>query len=296
MKNYKLQFKIIISVVIGFILFPVASFAAILYLELPEEDPHKNDTFVANIKLNTEGEYINAVRVNFSFSQDILEIRDFSKGNSVLTVWLEEPQFSEEGGSFSFSGGIPGGYQGWDGTLGKVIFKAKEQGLAKIEFQESSQTLLNDGMGTPAKLEVRGAAFNLLPEAAEGYENQWQQELEKDTIPPEFFEIEISQQSDIFDGKYFIIFSTTDKQTGVSHYENKEDEEQWKVGNSPYPLEDQSLTSIITVRAVDKAGNKRISEIGPRYIPSEKPFPYWVVALAIFLMGLVGLLYKKAKK
>lgn len=287
--------RLLFILIIIFVTIPAISEAAILYLELPEEDLHGNDIFLANIRLNTEGEYINAVKVDFSFSQDVLEIKDFSKGNSILTVWLEEPQFLGEGENFSFSGGIPGGYQGWDGTLGKLILKAKGQGSAKIDFREDSQALLNDGMGTPAELELRGATFNILPEAAEGYRNLWQQELEKDTTPPEPFEIEISQQPDVFEGKYFIIFSTTDKQTGVSHYEIKEGEGQWKVGNSPYPLEDQSLTSIITVRAVDKAGNKRISEIGPRYILPAKPFPLWLIAL-IFLLIIVYWFYKKQKK
>ena len=265
-----------------------------MYLELPEEELYQNDTFIASIKLNTEGEYVNAVRVNLSFSQDILEIKDFSKGNSILTVWVEEPRFSGQRDSFSFSGGIPGGYQGWNGILGKVIFKAKEQGLAKIEFQESSQALLNDGLGTPAKLEIRETTFNLLPETGEGYRNQWQRELEKDTTLPEPFGVEIGQQSDIFEGKYFIIFSTTDKQTGVSHYEIEEGDEQWKVGSSPYLLEDQSLTSIITVRAVDKAGNKRISEIGPRYTPPGKQFPYWIILLVVLLV-IVYQFYNKQK-
>ena len=57
----------------------------------------------------------------------------------------------------SFSGGIPNGYKG-DGLLGKIIFKVHESTQkgtqnntkeAKIEFLDSSQVLLNDGLGTP---------------------------------------------------------------------------------------------------------------------------------------------------
>jgi len=160
---------------------------------------------------------------------------------------------------------------------------------------EGSQVLLNDGFGTPAKLTTKGAVFTILAEKLETPEDKWKEELEKDNIPPEPFEIEIHQEPAIFEGKYFIIFSTTDKQTGIDYYEISETgdkrQEGWKIGESPYLLTDQSLQSIIKVRAVDKAGNERIAEI----LPLRKPFPYWIIIVILIGAGVIWWIVKKLK-
>lgn len=297
------QFKnIIILLVIGFVLFPVTTFAAILYLEPAEGEYYLEDTFMVEIRLNTEGEYINTTKIDLTFPREILEVKDFSKGNSILTLWLEEPTFSNEAGTISFIGGIPGGYLGEDGPLGKIIFKVREttQNYAKIEFQETSQVLLNDGFGTPSELTTKGAVFNILAEKLEPPKDEWFQELKKDNIPPELFEIEISQDPSIFEDKYFIIFSTTDKQTGIDHYEILETrnrrQEVWKTGESPYVLEDQTLQSIIKVKAVDKAGNERIAEyVPPGYKPPKKLFSYLIIILILIGAGIIWWRIRKLK-
>ncbi len=79
-----------------------------------------------------------------------------------------------------------------------------------------------------------------------------------------------------FTGNYFIVFSTTDKQTGISHYEIMEEPAEefkhfswggvdapWVTANSPYVLQDQSLNSIIRVKAIDKAGNEYVATLIP---------------------------------
>ncbi len=279
-----------------FVLFsalPLIGQAAELYLEPAQGEYHQDDTFIAEVRLNTEGEYINVAKVDLTFPQDILEVKDFSKGNSILTLWVEEPSFSNQSGRVSFAGGIPAGYQGWDGLLGRTIFRVKQQGTGdkkvKIEFLVSSQVLLNDGLGTPAELKTKGAIFSILPERLEiPPEDKWQEEIEKDNIPPESFKIEVSQDPSVFEGKYFLSFSTTDKQTGVDYYEIKEGERDWKKGESPYLLEDQRLRSIIKVRAVDMAGNERIETIEP----PKKPFPYWLILIIIGLVIIIWIIRK----
>jgi len=267
--------------------------AAVLYLEPSSGEYYQDDTFLVEIRIDTEGECINTVKADLSFSKEILEAKDFSQGDSILTLWLEKPKIDQKSGLISFTGGIPGGYcgelpgePGKPNLLGRIIFQPKEvsggQPSAKVEFLESSQVLLNDGFGTPAKLTRKGAVFTILPEKREVPKEEWQEELAKDTIPPEPFEIEIQQTPEIFEGKYFITFSTTDKQTGIDYYEVSEVPPIWTLktakvekAESPYLLKDQSLSSIIKVRAVDKAGNERIAE----YIPPKKPLPYWIIII-----------------
>jgi len=110
-----------------------------------------------------------------------------------------------------------------------------------------------------------------------------------DTRPPEEFKPEIAE----IEGKKYLVFSTTDKTSGVDHYEVLEtrDKKQdiWKKVESPYLLEDQSLQSKILVKAVDKAGNERISEI----IPPAKPFTYWIIPVIVICLVVIGWIIKK---
>ena len=136
-------------------------------------------------------------------------------------------------------------------------------------------------MGTPAKLTIKGAVFTILPGIPEIPKKEWQEELEKDNIPPEPFEIEIHRTPEIFEGKYFITFFTFDKQTGLDYFEVKEGKRNWEKAESPYLLEDQDLKSIIKVKAVDKAGNERLAE----YIPPKKiTWKDWLPWLILILI------------
>ena len=297
---FKIQ-NLLIVLIISFIL-PTVVFGATLYLEPAEGQHYLEDVFVMEIKLNTEGQEINTVKVDLTFSQELLEIKDFSKGNSILTLWPEEPSFSNQTGKIYFLGGIPGGYSGKDGFLGKIIFKANKEGEATVQIEEDSQVLLNDGLGTLAKLTTRGAIFRVLAEKREVPEDEWKKVLKKDKIPPDPFEIKIGKEATVFEGKYFIAFSTIDKQTGIDYYEILEADKrgyqrgtirkaEWKKGSSPYLLEDQGLRSIIKVKAVDKAGNERITE----YLPAKKPFPYWIIIIILVGIGIGYYLWRKGK-
>jgi hypothetical protein len=289
---YSREFASMLGLVIALLIIPLFAQGARLYLEPANGQYHQGDTFIAEVKLDTESEEINTAQVNLTFPQNLLEAVDFSKGNSILTLWPEGPSFSNQTGKIYFVGGIPGGYSGKDGLLGKIIFKAKKEGEATVQIKEDSQVLLNDGMGTPAKLNTGGAIFRVLAEKREVPEDEWQKLLEKDKIPPDPFEIKIGKEATVFEGKYFIAFSTIDKQTGLDHFQVKEGKRNWKRVESPYLLEDQSLKSIIKVKAVDKAGNERISE----YFPPKKPFPYWIIVLILVGIGVIWVILKRIRK
>jgi len=300
--------KVQFSILVACLLLLVASYteAAKLYLEPAEGNYQPGDTFLVEIKIDTEGECINTVEANLSFSQNILKAVDFSQGNSILTLWVNPPSIDQQSRLISFVGGIPGGYcgrvpgdPGVSNLLGKIIFRIPGmmvgepgENLAEVKFLDTSQVLLNDGFGTKAKLTTQGAIFKILSEPGT-LKDEWQEVIEEDNIPPEPFKIEVHQEPLIFEGKYFIIFSTTDKQTGLDYYEVKEGEREWKEVESPYLLEDQALQSIIKVRAVDKAGNERIAEYVPPVKP--KPFPYWIIILILIVAVGIWWLMRKLK-
>ena len=286
------QSKIIISVII-FVLFPVATFAATLYLEPSRGQYQSGDIFTAEVKMDTEEECINAVEANLNYDKDILQAVDFNYGQSVITLWVKPPEINQKSGKISFSGGIPGGYcgkisgdSGAAQILGRIFFQASNKGEAKVDFLDSSQVLLNDGSGTPAKLTAQGSIFDISPEKSEVPKNKRQEEIGKDNIPPEPFKAEIHQEPSVFDGRYFIVFFTTDKQTGVYYYEIKEGKREWKTAQSPYLLKNQKLTSEIKIKAVDKAGNEQVAAIEPSYpLRWYEQSLIWVI---IVIMGVIG--------
>ncbi|GAI25310.1 unnamed protein product, partial [marine sediment metagenome] len=63
-----------------------------------------------------------------------------------------------------------------------------------------------------------------------------------DTTPPEASQLKIGKDPSIFEGKYFLSFVAQDKMSGVDYYEVKEGKRDWKRVESPYLLEDQSLS------------------------------------------------------
>lgn len=307
MQKSKLQFKVqnfyflVIVFSFSFLVFSSCQ-ATVLYLEPFSGEYHSDDTFIVEARIDTEGECINTVKVDLNFSKDVLEAIDFSSGESILTIWLQTPKIDQKEGLISFAGGIPGGYcgpligePGKPTILGKIAFhvvpRIVQLSLAEIKLLESSQVLLNDGFGTPAKLTLKGAIFTILPEKREMPTNEWQEEIGKDNIPPEPFLIEIQKDPSIFEGKYFIVFQTVDKQTGIDHYEVKEGKRNWKMAESPYLLEDQDLKDKILVKAVDKAGNERIAE----WKPLKKPFPYWIIIVILVGAGVIWWIIKKLK-
>jgi len=284
-------FLVVISLIL--VVFSVGALeakAAFLSLEPSQGNYSVGDTFIEEIWLDTEDEEINAVEIHLAYPKGTLEMTDFSDGGSVLELWASKPEIEKQG-NVSFIGGVPNGFNG-EGLIGKIAFRAIRETDAKIEFLDNSQVLLNDGKGTSAKLNVKGAVFQISTQKPEISKNEWQEELKKDNTPPESFEIEVGKDPSIFEGKYFIAFSTIDKGTGIDHYEAKEGEKDWQETASPYLLEDQSLKSIIKVRAVDKAGNERIETL----FPSGKLFPYLIVVLVLAGGGAIYLIITRLKR
>jgi hypothetical protein len=245
------------------------------------------DNFVATIRIETlPDECVNAVSVELLYPSDWMNASAVSKGESLMTLWPDEPSVDREKGRVFFSGGIPAGYcgrvQGDPGKtniLAKVIFSipgnmiggkvATGDVALLIVFSSSTNVLLNDGFGTPAPLSFKNAGY-VRRLTSSGMKNEWLDIVHTDTVPPDLFTIAVEHDAHAFDGQNFIIFSAVDKQSGIHHYEVMEDDpvnlgfmygkktkSSFVVTASPYVLTDQMLQSRIIVRAYDHAGNRQ---------------------------------------
>jgi len=275
--------------------------AAFLYLEPAKGEYYQKDNFLIKIKINTEEKCINTVKADLVFPTEFLKIIDFSDAGSLLNVWPQPPSIDKTKGTISFIGGVTGGFcgilagdLGETNLLGRIIFEVNEGsfGIAEIKILDSSQVLLNDGLGTITNLKTQGTILNILKGVPESAKRDWQEELIKDKIQPEPFAIRVIQDPSIFENQYSIIFSTVDRQTGIDYYEVKEGEREWKKTVSPYLLEDQNLKSVIKVKAVDKSGNERIVE----YKPPEKISSNWLLLFVFIIIGWIIFALIKKKR
>lgn len=283
-----------------------SAFATKLYFDSPQNEYGVGDTFQTEIKIDTEGQEINTAYIKFNFDSDILSFEDFSDGSSIINFWVEKPVFNNQ--AFSFAGIVPGGFRGKDGILLTIFLRAEKEGNATISFGGDSKVLLNDGKGTSAPLEISNFEFLISKNASSSMF-----QVSRDIDPPESFKPEIIQDSNVFDGQYFLVFATKDKGSGIDYYEVKElkmtnyelrneealDSVGYASAESPYLLNDQKLTSVIFVKAVDKQNNQIVEILLPqhKYMPWYKNARIWgIITLAILFVFALAIILWKIKK
>lgn len=272
--------------------FSFTAHAATIYIDPSFKTLNRGDSVTAAVRIMPDkdaSECINAVDAVLTYSDNIQPV-DVSVGKSIFNVWVESPTINQEEHTITFAGGIPNGYCGRvDGDprltniIAEIIFRSpglqiggSDDNQAYIDFAPETQVLLNDGQGTRAPLNFLGSVITLEKGAGSGIVDDWREVVRGDNVPPEEFSIVLTKDDVAFTGNYFIVFSTTDKQTGISHYEIMEEPAEefkhfswggvdapWVTANSPYVLQDQSLNSIIRVKAIDKAGNEYVATLIP---------------------------------
>lgn len=308
-----------IFLILGILLPTTFLQAATLYIDPGVATLGRGDTITTSVRIMPDqaaGECINAADIVISYPASIQPV-DVSIGRSIFSVWVEDPVINKENRTITLAGGIPNGYcgrvqgdPGMTNVIADIIFRSPgfQVGVANsaddkvdISFTPETQVYLNDGQGTKADLATISSTLELTSTPSpEGIVDDWRTAVREDKLPPEKFSILLERDPIAFSGKYFIVFSTTDKQTGLSHYEVMEEplaqkekfnwgsvNAPWEKAVSPYTLKDQSLNSTIRVRAVDKAGNEYIATLIPEEsLRSALPNDY-----SLYLAGGLGLLF-----
>ncbi|OGY99524.1 MAG: hypothetical protein A2945_01550 [Candidatus Liptonbacteria bacterium RIFCSPLOWO2_01_FULL_52_25] len=280
--------------------------AAVLYFTPESASFQPGETAVLDLRIDPEGECINAAEINIGFPKDLLEAIDVSRGQSILTLWVEPPAIKQEFGLISFTGGVPGGYCGrvpGDSALTNILaqlvfrFPGSLKDLpaeAKVSILESSKVLLNDGLGTEARL-TRNDSNLHISYTGKPQENAWTKIIVNDKTAPEPFVIQVQRDATAFGGKHFAVFSAVDKQSGIDRYEISETKSaktpmkdvKWNAAKSPYVLLDQTLMNMIRVKAIDKAGNERIAEFAPTKSGWRPWWLFWVLGLVSVFVAIV---------
>ncbi len=274
--------------------------AAELSLTSQIEEIGVGQQFQIDVLLNTENEEINALEGLITFPQELLELKEIRDGNSFINFWIERPRI-KTGGEIIFSGITPGGYKSDEVFIFSIIFRVKKAGSGIIGIKDV-KTLLNDGKGTEAKIKVSNFSFVVIQDSIR---NDSRIPVLPDNELPESFVPEIANSPSIFEGKWFLVFATQDKGTGIARYEVKETRQRifgifskWFSVESPYVLSDQELRSYIFVKAVDKAGNERIVKVEPQNpLAWYENYENWIIIILaiIALFSIKFTLWKKLK-
>ena len=279
MRNNNIKFKILVFIILlstSYFLFSISVFAAELTFKKNSEDIGKEDVFDISLVINTEEEAINAIEANLKYSNN-LKLENISDGNSVMNLWIRKPTIdNSKNGDIFLSGLIPGGLTIKEGTILTFTFRNLSEGKGYLSVRDA-KILRNDTEASEAKIGFKNLEFNI---GSEKTKTRTGEKLILDFLPPDEFKIYLSKDKNAFSNNWFISFNAQDKGSGINYHEIREKFlgfwGSWKIDESPYPLSDQLLLSIIEVRAVDNIGRERIATFVP-------------IRLYVFYIILVGL-------
>ncbi|MBP6855159.1 MAG: hypothetical protein KBD26_03330 [Candidatus Pacebacteria bacterium] len=248
----------------------------------PENTTKTNSPFYLSVLLDASGDDINAIEGTLYYDDNFFELVDIVDGNSVVTSWVKKPV--EEGGKITFSGIMAGGYLGTiepltnnvgPGVLFELILLPKTEGSGSVTLTDTI-VYKNDGLGTSKNIATKDISI-------ESNINGFSDYIESaDNIRPLVFSPIISKNPDMFENRYFLVFDTQDKESGIDHFEVREGRRDWVLAESPYVLQDQTLKSHIRVKAVDKAGNERVVSYGDRI-----DFPISILSIPIIIILII---------
>ena len=152
---------IYLSVLGLFFTLPSSAFAATLGFSPSTLSRTVGSTFSVSVYVASSDQAMNAASGVVSFSPATLEVVSISKAGSIMSLWVEEPSFSNANGTLNFEGiALNPGFKGSQGTILSITFRAKNSGQAPVSFS-SGTVLANDGTGTNILTSMGSANFSI---------------------------------------------------------------------------------------------------------------------------------------
>src|SRR3989344_6914240 len=217
----------------------------------------------AVVEVDTGTEDINALEGTLVLPEG-MSVNEIQTGNSAILVWISSPK--QVGNAITFAGITPGGFMGTYPVF-TISGEFDAQDLERVRF-EPINALKNDGSGMSVPVRIPLSPV----------------ELKSDTEPPEDFTPVVTSDPNVFDGKYFLVFATQDKSSGIDRYEVREGRWGWfREVESPYLLKNQQLDRDVYVKATDSAGNERVAVLAARVHKSWwKGYENWLIIILGF--------------
>ncbi len=248
-------------------------------------------------------ERVNAFRLALAYPLDTFEYAGWSDGASIVGAWITRP--AAQNGTVLLEGAIPGGFEGDNGLLVTLVFRGVRQGANQIQVMSDSRLYANDGNGSVIPFDTRPFRFRVVP-SGEGAPAPYTGVF-KDSTPPEQFTPLVARDESMFDGKWFAVFETQDKDSGIARYDIAESNFScsvvsrgaWKEAQSPVVLSDQSRRSFVCIRATDREGNERVASVAPLSnagsLSSSFRVPWGILIGAAALGVLVNMILRRRR-
>jgi hypothetical protein len=283
-------------------LVPEIVFASSIRIDTNRSEFFEGDTILFTVRIDSEGKKINAIdgEIMLDHEADAISLIDINVSGSVFSLWPQKPAPSERNTRIYFTGGSPNGFISKDATLFNIVLKLHKASHIAL-LPENIEVYLHDGKGTKDKVNIKDLIVHISPRKSGTTEvDDWSEVVLNDTIPPEPFEIYAGQADSVFDGKKFLSFSTTDAQSGISHYEVIEGDMSPVRANDTYVLRNQNEPMKVTIIAYDSAGNIRKSVYNPK-IPDKSDLSKTAIFIGIvvgimLLIFLLIVIFRKIQK
>lgn len=272
-------------------LLPLRATALEVYVEQPQDIVRAGDTVLVKMRVNTEGQEINAIEGSLTLNGPV-KINSVSTGGSIFTFWPVRPSISKN--TITFAGGSPSSMYGKDLNLFTLNLTLTAPGKVGLEPKDIV-AYLGDGKGTALSGKKTSYVVNV---GAQDPKNKTERNdlalmILTDKTPPMPFDIAIGQDPSLYEGKHFLTFFTEDAESGIDRYEVREGRLPAVRSGNTYVLQDQSMTHKVEVRAIDLAGNARVQVINLR--PVASPFTRAIVLLIVAAMTAAFLKFYKKK-
>ena len=267
------------------------SSASTLALESNKTDLHVGDVFYVDVVLDTLSETINAVDVTVGFPSNLISFVKAEETNSFISLWIQKPLLRTPA-TVEFSGIAPGGRKGVDLQVIRLYFETKQEGQDLLVL-EKSVLLLHDGTGTQGVVETSGIHI-----AITAGERLYTEVSYIDTEPPEPFTPVRVRDADIFDGAYFLVFETQDKNSGIAKYRVKEGFfGRYTDAVSPYRLQHQEDDMDVYIQAIDRADNKTVARLYPQsgYVSFGQVPVVFSILIVFISLCLLFFLYRRVR-
>ena len=247
------------------------------------------------VLIDSEGRSLNTVGGTVSVPTDF-SISEVRYGNSIVSLWIQQPTINKTDNAISFAGGIPGGFNSSSGTLLTFYITSEKADRATLRLRDV-KVLLNDGAGTEAVTRTHPLLLTVL-DFGDGTADAHSLLSGDETSPEEFTPL-ISKDKNIGTGDYFISFFAVDKDTGVARYRIREDigfsfltirEGKWHKAQTPYTLAQQWLPTVVYVAAEDGAGNITIATV------FKSPHLFFSITALLLMLALVFYVYRMAHR
>ncbi len=237
------------------------AFAAQVTFEVVPATVQGDTATIIEVRMDAKGIPINAVEGTvglFGTGLESISSIIVETGGSALSLWPTTPMYSKEEKVIRFTGGTTEPFSG-EGLLFRMRVFSKKSGEITASWLGGG-AYQSDGRGTSESISSRSLTVSL----SQNEPNQINA-ASLDSTPPRFEDVEVSQDQDAYDGKYFLSFNAVDDISGVARYEVVEGQITTEVSNGVYVLRDQERKTKIVVIAYDHAGNSTSTKVPARY-------------------------------